>query len=106
MSVTNNQVVGSALSYDNGISIRNSNSIVDVIYAIESLDSFDGKTATGVFTVSIGEETSAERFRFTFAYDGSGNPLDQAESALQAYFNTASAEPTTDSEAGEVATGA
>lgn len=87
MSVTKNQVIGSVITYDNGIIVENKSSAVDVTYAIESLDGFDGKNATGVFTVSIAGQVSTERFRFSFAYDGNGNPLDQAEPALQAYFD-------------------
>lgn len=55
-------------------------------YTIEKIDNLDGKMATGIFRMQIGDTFSSERYRFMFKYSGSGNPLDQAESALTSWF--------------------
>lgn len=86
MSVTRKETIGSTTTYDNGIIVANKSSVVNVDYTIQTIDGFDGKSATGIFNLSIAGVSSSEHYRFTFDYSGTGNPLDQAEPALQAYF--------------------
>lgn len=87
MSITVQQQVQTTTSYDNfGVSVKGLLATTDVTYTIERIDNFDGNLATGVFRVQIGDTYSTERFRFMFKYSGQGNPLEQAESALQAWF--------------------
>jgi len=89
MSITVQQQVQTTTSYDNfGVSVEGLLATTDVTYTIERIDNFDGNLATGVFRVQIDETYSTERFRFMFKYSGQGNPLEQAESALQAWFDS------------------
>lgn len=89
MSITVQQQIQTTTSYDDfGVSVEGELAITDVTYTIERIDNFDGVLATGVFRVQIGETYSTERFRFMFKYSGQGNPLEQAESALQVWFDS------------------
>ncbi len=74
--------------------IDNGMTDVDVVYTIKAIDNFDGSHATGVFTMAVNDTYSSEPFRFMFSYSGSGNPLDQAEPALQKYFDAQDAAET------------
>ena len=88
MSITVQQQVQTTTSYDNfGVSVEGVLTTTDVTYSIERIDNFDSNLATGVFRVQIGETYSTERFRFMFKYNGQGNPMDQAEYALQTWFD-------------------
>lgn len=88
MSIRVQQQVQTTTNYENfGVSVEGLMATTDETYTIERIDNFDDNLATGVFKVQIGETYSTERFRFMFKYSGQGNPLDQAESALQAWFD-------------------
>ncbi|MGC0808869.1 hypothetical protein [Pantoea agglomerans] len=88
MSIRVQQQVQTTKNYENfGVSVEGLMATTDETYTIERIDNFDDNLATGVFKVQIGETYSTERFRFMFKYSGQGNPLDQAESALQAWFD-------------------
>ncbi|WP_278496122.1 hypothetical protein [Pantoea vagans] len=89
MSITVKQEIQTTTNYENfGVSVEGMLATTEITYTIERIDNFDGRLATGVFTVQIGETYSSERFRFIFKYSGEGNPLDQAESALKDWFDS------------------
>jgi len=89
MSITVKQEIQTTTNYENfGVSVEGILATTEITYTIERIDNFDGKLATGVFTVQIGETYSSERFRFIFKYSGEGNPLDQAENALKEWFDS------------------
>lgn len=88
MSIRVQQQVQTTTNYENfGVSVEGLMATTDETYTIERIDNFDDNLATGVFKVQIGETYSTERFHFMFKYSGQGSPLDQAESALQAWFD-------------------
>ena len=86
MSVTQSQSIQTSTTYGDGTVIDTGSVEVDVIYDVERIDNFNGTLATGVFTMKVNGVISSERYRLMFKYSGEGNPLDQAEPALQAYF--------------------
>lgn len=63
---------------------------VDVTYEASRLIDFDGTNATAEFNVSIGGVYTGRAIRLLYKYSGSGNPLDQAEAALQTSLTTIS----------------
>lgn len=86
MSVTQSQSIATSTTYGDGTVIDTGSVDVDVIYDIERIDNFNGTLATGVYTMKVNGVISSERYRLMFKYSGEGNPMDQAEPALEAYF--------------------
>ena len=87
MSVKVKQKISSSVSYgDTGITVDQGSTDVDVAYTIEKIDGFNGRIATGVFTMDIGGQISNERFRFMFPTSGDSVSLQDAEQALDKFF--------------------
>ena len=85
MSVTVSQTLTKEINYpDLGGTVPGGSEIVDVTYTAESINAFDGVNVTAMYAVEIGGEKSPYPHAFTFKYSGSGNPLDEAEPALEA----------------------
>lgn len=85
MPVTISQNLTREINYpDLGVTVPGGSETVEVTYTAESINSFDGIDVTALFAVEIGGEKSPYPHAFTFKYSGSGNPLDEAESALTA----------------------
>lgn len=83
MSVTITQTLTKEINYpDLGVTVPGGSETVDVTYTAESINAFDGVNVTAIYAVEIGGEKSPYPHAFTFKYSGSGNPLDEAESAL------------------------
>ncbi|PXH65286.1 hypothetical protein DMT41_00125 [Klebsiella variicola] len=85
MSVTISQTLTREISYpDLGVTVPGGSETVDVTYTAESINSFDGTNVTALYAIEIGGKKSPYPHAFTFRYSGSGNPLDEAEPALEA----------------------
>jgi hypothetical protein len=85
MSVTITQTLTKEINYpDLGVTVPGGSETVDVTYTAESINAFDGVNVTAMYAVEISGEKSPYPHAFTFKYSGSGNPLDEAESALAA----------------------
>lgn len=85
MSVTITQTLTKEINYpDLGVTVPGGSETVDVTYTAESINAFDGVNVTAIYAGEIGGEKSPYPHAFTFKYSGSGNPLDEAESALAA----------------------
>lgn len=88
MSVTVSQKILTSKKYDDlGVIASTDAETVDVTYTAVNVDSITTSGATAYFDVHIGGSKTNKRFAFTFSYTGSGNPLDQAESALKTYLS-------------------
>ncbi len=85
MSVSRKEKIEQTIYHD-GVAVSNNTLDTDVSYTIRSVDNFNGTTATGIFVREVNGIAYSEPFRFIFKYSGSGNPLEQAEPALQKYF--------------------
>mgnify|MGYP001417772818 CR=1 FL=1 len=85
MSITVSQKI-SSLTYYPGFG-ASTDSSVDVTYTVARIVLFDGTMVTAEYDVSVGSDKAVIPYRFTFKYSGSGNPLDQAEPALQSYLS-------------------
>ncbi|HBW5840904.1 TPA: hypothetical protein ME935_005626 [Klebsiella pneumoniae] len=85
MSVTITQTLTKEINYpDLGVTVPGGSETVDVTYTAESINAFDGVNVTAMYAIEIGGEKSPYPHAFTFKYSRSGNPLDEAESALAA----------------------
>ena len=88
MSITVSQKILTSTQYDNlGVIAATEATSVDVTYTVVNVDSITSSEATAYFDVSIGGNKTNKRFALRFSYSGSGNPLDQAESALKTYLS-------------------
>ncbi|WP_052130644.1 hypothetical protein [Erwinia typographi] len=87
MSISRKEKIEQTI-YNDGVAVSNDTLDIDVSYTIRSVDNFNGTTATGVFVREVNGVAYSEPFRFIFKYSGAGNPLEQAEPALQKYFET------------------
>ena len=88
MSITVSQKISSLTYYPGfGASTAAADSSVDVTYTVARIVLFDGTMVTAEYDVSVGSDKAVIPYRFTFKYSGSGNPLDQAEPALQSYLS-------------------
>lgn len=95
MTITRTTSTAAAVTYPElGLTSESSTASVTARYDIARISEFDGKRATAEYTVSIGDSVLTEPFRLNFAYSGSGNPWDQAETELQSYFAKLDAETT------------
>ena len=70
-----------------GIAVSGDTQSLSVTYSLSKITSFDGNMITAEFTQSINNIALSEPYIFMFKYSGSGNPLDQAEPALQSYLS-------------------
>ncbi|AEY69606.1 hypothetical protein PEp14_00017 [Erwinia phage PEp14] len=87
MTVTVQKALNSTTEYpDYGMSTENEPKVHEVSYTARGLEDFDGHLATAVFSVKIGDVAISEPYRLRFTYSGEGNPLDQAEPALEAFL--------------------
>ncbi len=87
MSIVHISKLASVTTYDElGLSVPNNSTEVALTYTVARIVDFDGSRVTAEFTVSIAEGTSLVPFRLNFGYSGEGNPMEQAEPALSAYF--------------------
>lgn len=79
-----NQVIGFP---DKGITVQIGEVEKDVTYTAKRVINFDGDTVTCEYDIEIDGAVSEEKYRLTFKYSGSGNPLEQADSELQNFFS-------------------
>lgn len=87
MTITVKRALISTRQYQEyGLSTANVEETEEVSFTARGLEDFDGTVATAVFTVAIGGVTVAEPYRLRFTYSGKGNPLDEAEPALDAFL--------------------
>lgn len=87
MTITVKRALSSTTEYtDLGLSVDNPEATHDVSYTARGLEDFDGKVATAIFGVAIGGVPVSEPYRLRFTYSGKGNPLDEAEPALDAFL--------------------
>ena len=70
-----------------GVIVSSGTDSVDVTYEAISLSYFDGSTGIAVFKTSVSGATTFGNLSFKFTYEGTGNPLTVAESALQTYLS-------------------
>ncbi|EKQ6539506.1 hypothetical protein P6O00_004724 [Klebsiella michiganensis] len=85
MSVTVKQELSKEINYPSiGVSVSGGTQEVDVTYTVLRISNFDGINVAAAFSAEINGEKSRFPLEFTFKYSGSGNPLDEAESALAA----------------------
>lgn len=85
MTIIIKQTLSREINYPSlGVTSPGGNEVIDVTYSVTSIKNFDGDTVTAAFSVDIGGYQSRFPYEFTFKYSGSGNPLDEAESALAA----------------------
>lgn len=88
MSFTISQKVTKSTQYGSlGLITDTEQTSVDVTYTVVAISSMNGSIATAMFDVSIGGVTTSKRYGFSFSYDSTSNPMDKAESALQAYLS-------------------
>ena len=59
---------------------------IPVSYSAQRLIDFDGQVATAEFSITIDEKITGQSYKLSYQYSGEGNPLDQAEQALEDYF--------------------
>lgn len=87
MSFTVKQKLNTTVSYGNIVSdVPAEFTEIDVVYSIISV-SLNQNAATASYTAMINGATS-DLIKFSFEYSGSGNPLVEAETALQSYFES------------------
>ncbi|HHO0366152.1 TPA: hypothetical protein ACRR7A_005232 [Klebsiella quasipneumoniae] len=85
MTVSINQMLPREIEYPTlGVAIADGQETVAVNYTVMNISNFDGENVTARFQVEIGGIQGRFPHEFTFKYSGSGNPLDEAESALAA----------------------
>jgi len=94
MTITRTTTTSTAVSYPElGVTATSTTAEVTISYDVAGII-FNGVRVTATYTVTVGGVALTEPFRLEFAYSGSGNPLDQAETELQSYFDTLDATAT------------
>lgn len=90
MAFTLSKVV-SAAEYYGALGIVDASSAsektVDVTYEAVRLDSLIGTVARVIYTVRVGDSQAVYN-EFEFEYSGTGNPLEEAETALRASLSS------------------
>ncbi|HDV9413782.1 TPA: hypothetical protein RKV49_003280 [Raoultella ornithinolytica] len=59
---------------------------IDVVYTLNSVLLNADNSAMAVFSVGVSEGSQQGEFQFWFTYSGSGDPREEAESALKSSF--------------------
>ncbi|HBW8444051.1 TPA: hypothetical protein GM641_13450 [Klebsiella pneumoniae] len=59
----------------------------EVTYAAKRLVSLSDAGAQALFDVYVGDSVTPGEYYHTFSYSGTGNPLEEAESSLQALLS-------------------
>ncbi|AXF51445.1 hypothetical protein PQA73_gp17 [Erwinia phage Pavtok] len=90
MSITIKRDINLSTTYgDTGITLEQESRSVEFTYQVSGIENFDGATCTAVFKTTIDGKPTSEQFRLTFAYTGTGSPMELAEPALQAFLDRA-----------------
>ncbi|HCF8130698.1 hypothetical protein DX995_06820 [Klebsiella pneumoniae] len=88
MSFTVTKVVQEMVSYPEiGASCQLVAVSKEVTYSAKRLVSLSDAGAQVMFNVNVGDSLTPGEYYHTFSYSGTGNPLEEAESSLQALLS-------------------